>query len=283
MDPDAVAEQNRRSWNAAVAAHASHRPELGSYLRSGGLTVFPEELTLLGDLAGRSLLHLFCNTGHESLSFNSLGARVTGVDLSDAAIDHARALAVASGLQADFVCADVYDYLIEVAHTDRRFERIYCGYGTICWLHDLPAFAQGISAILEPNGRFVLIEFHPTSNMFDADWNLRSTYPQGGQMLTLDGVGDYVGTANGGLSPGGFAEGIHNFVNPHPCHLYRWGIGEVVSAFAGTGLYIRQLQEFCYVNGEKPFARMRVDDQRRHYPPDDVPAIPLMYGLLVEH
>ncbi|WP_245860803.1 class I SAM-dependent methyltransferase [Candidatus Chloroploca asiatica] len=282
VDSGVAAEHNRHSWNAAVEAHASHRPGLQHYLRTGGLTVFPEELALLGEMTGRSLLHLFCNTGHESLSFNRLGATVTGVDLSDAAIAYARSLAEATGLQATFVQADVYAYLSAAAHAGLSFDRIYCGYGAICWLRDLATFASGVAAILAPEGRFVLVEFHPTSNMFDPEWRLRYNYPHGGELLTLDGVGDYVGAAGGGLSPGGFAEGVRDFVNPHQCHLYRWGIGEIVSAFAAAGLRIRRLQEFFYVNGEKPFARMRLDDQRRYYPPDDVPKIPLMYGLVAE-
>ncbi len=56
-------EQNRRSWNAAVGAHESHRGDLARFLRAGGTTLFPEELGLLGDLAGETVAHLQCNSG----------------------------------------------------------------------------------------------------------------------------------------------------------------------------------------------------------------------------
>jgi hypothetical protein len=279
MNPAQITEQNRRSWNAVVPAHASHRPGLAAFLRDGGSTLFPEDRALLGGLRGRTLLHLLCNNGQDSLSLAALGAQVTGVDLSDAAIAQARDLSAASGIGASFVRADLYNYL---AKRPGPFELVYAAYGAICWLHDLAAFARGVAAALAPGGRFALMEFHPASNMFDADWRLAHAYPSGGTQLTLDGVGDYVGAAGDTLAPGGFADGAAGFVNPHQCHLYRWGVGEVVSALAGAGLRIVALHEYCYVNGERPFARMAPGPERRWLPPPDVPAIPLMYGLAAE-
>lgn len=279
MSADDLREQNRRSWNAVVPAHASHRPELAAFLRAGGSTLFPEELALLGPLAGRRLLHLLCNVGHDSLSLAARGADVTGVDISDEAIEHARRLSAECAAPAHFVRADVYDYLHAV---ERPFDLIYAGYGVVCWLHDLAAFARAAAAALVPGGRLALVEFHPASNMFDAEWRLAHSYPAGGEPLTLDGVGDYVGASGDGLAPGGFAEGVRNFVNPHPCHLYRWGVGEVVSACADAGLRVTALREYFYVNGERPFARMVSGPGRRWLPPPDVPAVPLMYGLAVE-
>jgi SAM-dependent methyltransferase len=275
-EADALREQNRRSWNAVVAAHESHRPDAAAFLRAGGRSVFPEELALLGELRGRSLLHLMCNTGHESLSFAALGAEVAGVDISDEAVARARALSAASGIAAEFVRADVYAFL---AAPPQFYDLIYCGYGAICWLPDLDLFARGVVAALAPRGRFALMEFHPASNMFDPAWRLAHSYPQGGAQLALDGVGDYVGAAGGGLSPGGHADGLAGFVNPEPCHLFRWGVGEVVSALARAGLRIEALREFPFVNGERPFERMESAGERRWRQPPDVPAIPLMYGL----
>lgn len=272
-------EQNRRSWNAVTPAHASHRPGEAAFLRAGGSTLFPEELELLGPLADRTLLHLLCNAGQDSLSLAARGAHVTGVDISDEAIARACALSAASGIPARFVRADLYAYL--AAPGGARFDLIYCGYGAICWLEDLAAFAHGVAAALAPGGRFALMEFHPASNMFDQQWRLAYPYPAGGAMLTLDGVGDYVGAAGPGLAPGGFSAGVQGFVNPHPCYLYRWGVGEVLSALADAGLRLRVLREYLYVNGERPFERMEPDG-RRWRQPAALPAIPLMYGLAMD-
>ena len=282
-DPDAAREQNRRSWNAVVGAHDSHRGDLAGFLGTGGSTLFPEERRLLGDLAGASVAHLQCNSGGDTLSLAALGADVTGVDLSDEAVLSARKLSEGSGIAAHFVRADVYDWLSETAEAGLRFDVVFASYGVVCWLPDLDCWARGIANILEPGGRFVLVDFHPAADVFDEGWNVARDYPSGGEPLPLEeGVGDYVADSRGGLAPAGFAEGVGGFENPEPCYLYRWGLGEVVTALAVAGLRITALEEYAYSNGERHFARMRELPGRRMAPPADVPAVPLMYGVRAE-
>src|SRR5512133_2945020 len=96
-------EANRRAWNEATIAHNSHKRDQAAYLRAGGSTLYPEELALLGDLAGKSLLHLQCNAGQDTLSLAQRGALVTGVDISDTAVDFARQLSAESGISGTFV------------------------------------------------------------------------------------------------------------------------------------------------------------------------------------
>ncbi len=276
-------EQNRRSWNAVVRAHESHRGDLARFLRSGGTTLFPEELRLLGDLAGETLAHLQCNAGGDSLSLAALGAAVVGVDVSDEAVSAARALSERAGIPARFERADVYDWLADAARRGRRFDAVFSSYGVVCWLADLDAWAAGIATLLEPGGRFVLVDFHPAAEIFDAGWNHARSYPSGGERLRLDeGVGDYVGESAGGLTPAGFSAGVRGFENPEPCHLFRWGLGEVVTALARAGLRLCVLEEYPYANGERHFSGMRELPGRRLAPPEGVPAVPLMYGLRAE-
>ena len=276
-------EQNRRSWNAAVRAHESHRRDLAGFLRAGGTTLFYEERELLGDLAGETVAHLQCNSGGDSLSLAALGTTVVGVDSSDEALSSARALSEKTGIPARFERADVYDWLEGSVRQGRRFDVVYSSYGVVCWLPNLEAWAAGIAAVLEPGGRFVLVDFHPAAEMFDAGWNHTRGYPTGGEPLRLDeGVGDYVGESGGSLTPGGFSQGTRGFENPEPCHLFRWGLGEVVTALAGAGLRISALKEYPYANGERHFSDMRELPGRRMAPPEGVPTVPLMYGLRAE-
>lgn len=276
-------DQNRRSWNAVSQAHESHRGDLAGFLCDGGNTLFPEERELLGDLDGKTLAHLQCNSGGDSLSLALLGATVTGVDISDEAISSARELSSKTGIPADFVRADVYDWLAATAQSDQRFNVVFGSYGVVCWLPDLGAWGRGVAAVLKPGGRFVLVDFHPAAEMFDEQWNRSGAYTSGGEPNLLEeGVGDYVGEAAGGLTPAGFVEGVRNFENPHRCHLFRWGLGEVVTALAGAGLRITVLKEYPYSNGERHFAGMRELSGRRMVPPEGVPAVPLMYGIVAE-
>src|SRR5512138_2528139 len=91
-------EVNRAAWNAATEAHNSHKADQARFLREGGETIFPEEIALLGDLAGQRLLHLQCNAGQDTLSLVRRGARATGVDISDTAIEFARRLSADAGI-----------------------------------------------------------------------------------------------------------------------------------------------------------------------------------------
>lgn len=282
VDQQQLREQNRRSWNAVVPAHESHRQDQATFFKQGGSTLFPEERSLLGAVNGCSIAHLLCNTGQDTLSLAQLGARVTGVDLSDVAIERAQRLAAAVGLSATFVRNDVYDWLIETERSHQRFDVVYSAYGAICWLHDLQTWARGVAGVLQPGGRCVLVEFHPVANMFDRQWRLAAPYPANGRMRALPGIDDYVAESEGGLTPSGFATGVQNFQNAEPCYLFQWGLGEVVTALARAGLTLMALHEYPYTNGERPFADMRVDKGRRMLPPDGIPAIPLMYGLVAQ-
>jgi SAM-dependent methyltransferase len=284
MDRKDHREQNRVSWNAVVSAHDSHHGDLSRFFSEGGSTLFQEELDLLGNLEGRSLLHLLCNSGGDSISLARLGATVTGVDLSDEAVSSARALAEKTGTPAAFERADVYDWLEEASREGRRFDVVFASYGVICWLPDLRRWAWGIADILNPGGRFVLIDFHPAADIFDRDWNHVSDYPHGGEpLLVEEGVGDYVAASDGGLTPAGFVEGVRDFQNPEECYLFRWGLGEVVTALAEAGLRITALEEHPYANGERKFAGMRELPGRRMVTPEHIPTVPLMYSIRAEN
>jgi SAM-dependent methyltransferase len=276
-------EQNRLSWNGVVGAHDSHCGDLAGFLRAGGGTLFPEELKLLGDLEGKTLAHLQCNSGGDSLSLALHRATVTGVDISDAAIFSARRLSAEAGIRANFERADVYDWLEEAARRGRRFDVVFSSYGIVCWLPDLDTWALGIAAVLTDGGRFVLVDFHPAADMFDEHWKHARAYPSGGERLLLEeGVSDYVAESRGGLTPVGFVEGQRDFENPHHGYLFRWGLGEVVTALATAGLWIVALEEYPYVNGERSFSGMRELPGRRMIPPEGVSTVPLMFGVSAE-
>jgi SAM-dependent methyltransferase len=195
----------------------------------------------------------------------------------------ARDLSERADIPARFERADVYDWLADAARRGRRFDAVYSSYGVVCWLSELEAWASGIAAVLKPGGRFVLVEFHPAAEVFDRGWKPVCGYPAGGEPVCLEeGVGDYVGQAGGGLTPAGFSDGVRGFENPEPCQLFRWGLGEVVTALAASGLRISVFEEYPYSNGERHFSGMRELPGGRMVPPESAPAVPLMYGVRAE-
>lgn len=125
------------------------------------------ELNLLGDVNGKSILHLQCHFGQDTLSLARMGADATGVDLSDNAIYNATLLAEKAKLKADFICCDVYSL---PQHLEKQFDIVFTSYGTIGWLPDLDKWAKIVSHYLKPGGKFIFAEFHPVVWMFDDDF-----------------------------------------------------------------------------------------------------------------
>jgi SAM-dependent methyltransferase len=275
-------EANRAAWNRATDAHNSHKADQARFFRDGGETVFPEELELLGELSGRRLLHLQCNAGQDTLSLVRRGAIATGVDISDTAIDFARQLSADAGLPATFVRADVYDWLAATAGREEPFEVVFSSYGALCWLSNLGAWARGIAAVLQPGGRFVLVEFHPYFVILEEGWRLGDyPYSSEGQPISIDeGIGDYVAMSGTALAPSGYLPGVQDFKNPHPGHEFAWGVADVIGALLAAGLTLKTLREYPYANGDRFFPDMRALPGQRWAPPEGVSNIPLMFGVV---
>ncbi len=274
-------QENRLSWNEATKAHNSHKDDQARFLREGGSTLFPEEIELLGDVGGLSLVHLQCNAGQDTLSLAQLGAVVTGVDISDEAISFACKLAEDARIPARFLRMDVYDWLEQTAESDQRFDIAFSSYGALCWLSDLPLWARGVAAVLKPGGRFVCVDFHPILVVFEDDWTLRYSYFGESNAYTwADGIGDYVADSEGALAPSGYLEGAQDFHNPHPCHEFHWTISDIVNSLLDAGLTIDAFREYPYSNGARLFQHMQETPGRRMLPPEGLPSLPLMFGMV---
>lgn len=273
-------EANRISWNAATEAHNSHKQDQAKFFREGGQTLYPEEMSLLGDLNGRSLVHLQCNAGQDSLSLVKMGATVTGVDISDVAIDFAQKLSADSGIPATFYRADVYDWLAETAAGTQRFDIVFSSYGALCWLSDINTWAKGVAAILNPGGRVVLVDFHPYSMVFGDDWSPAYDYFQQGKPMEWDdGIGDYVAMAGESLAPSGYLAGEESFKNPHPSYEFQWPVSEIITAILDAGLRLTTFKEYPYFNGATLMNDMRQTENGRVYPPEGLPNLPLTYAI----
>src|ERR1700730_17939446 len=92
----------------------------------------------VGEVRGKTLLHLQCHFGLDTMSWARLGAKVTGLDFSDKAIGLARSLSRELSIPAEFVCASVYD---AAAAVPGQFDMVFTSYGAITWLPDLQSWA----------------------------------------------------------------------------------------------------------------------------------------------
>ena len=158
---------NKQTWNNKTDIHiASEFYGVEGFLK-GKSSLNDIELPLLGDISGKKILHLQCHFGQDTISLVRMGAKVTGVDLSDKAIERAREFAEKLNLDVTFVCCDIYD---APTLLDEKFDIVFTSYGTIGWFPDLEKWAKVVSHFLKPNGKFIMADFHPVVWMFDNDF-----------------------------------------------------------------------------------------------------------------
>jgi len=159
---------NKKLWNQKVDYHMkSDFYDVNGFM-SGNSSLNKIELDLLGGITGKTILHLQCHFGQDTISLGRMGAKVTGIDLSDKAIEQAKILAQKTKVNARFICCDIYDL---PNHLNEQFDIVFTSYGTIGWLPDLNKWGQIISKFLKPQGKFIFTEFHPIVWMFDYDFN----------------------------------------------------------------------------------------------------------------
>lgn len=171
-------EANRAHWDERVPLHvAGDFYDLDAF-RAGQDPLRDFELAEVGDVGNRSLLHLQCHIGLDTLSWARHGAaRVVGLDFSEPAIDLARGLARDLGLgpdRATFVAADVYDAVAAVP--DPSYDIVYTGVGALCWLPEIGRWAETVAALVAPGGFLYLSEFHPLTDVLDDETGSRITH-----------------------------------------------------------------------------------------------------------
>ena len=157
-------QTNQTLWDAKTKVHVeSDFYDMEAFLK-GKSSLNKIELEFLKDIKGKSLLHLQCHFGQDTLSLARMGAKVTGVDLSTNSIETARKLNDQLGLDAQFINCNIYDL---PQHLDQTFDLVFLSYGAICWLPDLEPWANMIYSYLKPGGQLIMAELHPFFFVFD--------------------------------------------------------------------------------------------------------------------
>ncbi|MGN5634181.1 class I SAM-dependent methyltransferase [Streptomyces sp. AC154] len=260
-------EANRAMWDERVPIHyGSDFYDLDSF-RAGKDALRAFELAEVGDVTGRSLLHLQCHIGLDTLSWARHGAaQVVGLDFSEPAVETARSLAREIGLAPDraaFVAADVYDAAEAVP--DSSYDIVYTGIGALNWLPDIDRWAETAASLVAPGGFLYLAEFHPLTDCLDDATGERIVHDYFSREAWVD------------ETPGTYADfdapTVHNrsVEWQHP-------VGSVVSALAAAGLRI----EFLHEHDTSLFARFPVLERQPDGGfrfPTERPRIPLMYSI----
>ncbi|CAN5808271.1 class I SAM-dependent methyltransferase [soil metagenome] len=220
--------RNKVSWNSKTDYHvASEFYDMENFLK-GKSSLNEIELELLGNVSGKSVLHLQCHFGQDTISLGRLGAKPTGVDLSDKAISKAREIASETKVDAEFICCDVYDL---PGHLNKKFDIVFTSYGTIGWLPDLDKWAAIIAEFLKPGGKFIFVEFHPVIWMFDDDFEKVQYKYAKSEPIVEKVTGTYADRSA-----------------PITTETVNWNhsISEVINSLIKQGLQIKLLDEYDY-------------------------------------
>ncbi len=266
---DEALRKNRELWDAWTKIHvASTFYDVPSF-RNGErpIRLADYEREEVGSVEGRTLLHLQCHFGLDTLSWARLGATVTGADFSEEGIGAARALAAELGIAATFIVSDLYR-LPEVLN--EQFDVVYTSRGVLGWLPDIAAWARVAAQFVRPGGFLYVTEIHPVANVFEnegvAPGELRLAYPYSShpEPLRFDVKGSY---ADHDAPTEGLVE-------------YDWdhSLGEIVTALVDAGLRLEFLHEFDFVSWPVDFL-VEGEDRRWRLPEGSKGSLPLFFSL----
>ena len=213
---------NKDTWDKRARIHFDSSFYDVDAFKAGKSSLHNVELTQLASVKGKSLLHLQCHFGLDTLSFARLGATVTGVDLSSQAIEQANKLSDELGIKANFISSDIYDFGNQ---NTEQFDVVFTSYGVLCWLPDLDLWAKTIADSLVNGGEFHLVEFHTFNDLLSG----YSYFPQ--VEPDIESEGTYTENCDGKELP--------VITWPH-------SMGEVITALIGAGLAIEGFNEYPF-------------------------------------
>ena len=228
---DEYLKSNLEMWNEWAPLHAqSDFYDVEGFKNGRSSMLYPIEREEMGDVSGKSLLHLQYHFGMDTLSWARQGAKVTGVDFSDKAIDLARALSKELGIEADFVCSNIYDL---PENLKGKFDIVYTSGGVLCWLPDLKRWAEIIAHFLKPDGFFYIVEGHPFHHVFDdssdaTELTASRSYFDISEPETYETAGSYTGDQT---------------EHPHTGHEWFHNMGDILNSLIQAGLRIEYLHE----------------------------------------
>ena len=266
---DEALRSNRELWDAWTKIHvASAFYDVASF-RNGErpIRIADYEREEVGIVEGRTLLHLQCHFGLDTLSWARLGANVTGIDFSGEAIAAARALAAEIGIPATFIQSEL-DRLPEML--DEQFDVVYTSGGVLEWLPDIASWGRVAAHFVRPGGFLYMTEIHPVAQAFENEGvepgELRLAYPywSHAEPISSEVKGSY---ADREAPTDGLVE-------------YGWdhSLGEIVTSLADAGLRLEFLHEFDFVRWPVDFL-VQGRDGRWRLPDGSKGGLPLFFSL----
>jgi SAM-dependent methyltransferase len=251
---------NKANWDERAVLHAAS-PDYG-FAR---FTADPAHLSdvvrfdrpRLGELTGLRAVHLQCHIGTDTLSLARLGASMTGLDFSGAALAEARRLAAAAGASIDYHEANVYDAVPVLGAG--RFDLVYTGIGALCWLPSVARWAAVVAGLLRPGGRLFIREGHPMLGTLDETEPVpRYPYFEHAEPLVFDDAETYVA--------------VDRPIEHGVTHSWNHSLGEIITALLDNGLTLTAFTEHDSVPWDALPGHMVLDEGSGEWRLKDTPS-----------
>lgn len=219
---------NRDHWDELAPVH------LRSYgvdgLLAGVSRIDTIQRRELYPVRGKSLIHLQCHIGTDTLSLALDGAKVTGVDFSSKSLAIAKQLASRMNIDAEFIESNILDVTNVLS---RQYDIVYTSKGVLCWISDIQRWGETVSQLLADNGTFYLFETHPALLMFDDTkaGALRIRYPYFHRDEPTHFNDDHPDYSDG------------SYIPKTKTYEWAWSLSDIVNALVGNGLVLEQLNE----------------------------------------
>jgi len=220
---------NQALWEEKTSHHAKSKFYDVPAFKAGKNSLNFIELEALGPVEGKSILHLQCHFGQDSISLARMGAQVTAMDFSKNAIALGRSLNEELGQSVKFIETNIYDLKDKL--TD-QFDIVFTSYGVINWLPDLKEWASIINHYLKPGGTFYTVEFHPALFMYEWD-PLRLEFDY------FERKEPYLEVVEGSYADQKAPIKSEEYFFPH-------SIGETLQPLVNTGLKLKEFKEYPF-------------------------------------
>ena len=258
-------QANQKRWDQLTIEHEKSAFYDLTGFRAGKDRLRSIELSELSEVAGKSLLHLQCHFGLDTLAWARRGATVTGVDFSQKAITLAQSLSEELNIPAYFYCTDIYE-LPRVLSGE--FDIVFTSYGVLHGLPDLQRWAEIIAHYLKPGSIFYIVEDHPFFRVFRAkpggEFKAERSYFFSEEPQRIEGTGSY---ATDNQEPRGVS------------YVWDHSLGEVINSLVEAGLRIEFLHEFPYAARAKFLFMEQGADGWWRLPPHQHGMIPFLFSL----
>jgi len=221
-------ELNKQAWGQLSKEHYETFKQKFS---KGTHKLNPYITDEIGDLTGKSIIHLQCNTGADTMLLAQMAKKAVGVDLVPENVHYAKLLAKDLELtNVDFVASDIME-LMDQHH--EKYDVVFVSEGAIIWLPDLVKWAQTIKHLLKDDGYFYIFESHPFFNMLDESKLTQNVlevkYPYFDRKPDVD------------YSIGGYAAETKDNAENY-CWMYT--VSDVINALASAGFRIEFFNEY---------------------------------------